>query len=664
MDRNNRLDEEKLLINAMLCDAQTLHSDVFSQRSKRLTYQKICKRIDMEGLSFLTKSLPRLGKAFDRALLGEVQLDSRSLALASLPSSQLPLLYGELFQSVFSHNGWVLPHPCVQCIKTIRTLLYYFYKYDKEGYSPKQEQKVLSQFLQTEEDLSTYDEIFNEAADVLEANYSLSGTPTKSESIDHTVTCAFERYRTLSSSRLSLPQVTTIRRARKLLNEVFMHFDPTCIHPKHGPGAVSTKEKLWDKYSWSNIPHRISSMYPIDAYFYASFGHICDSMTELTSLGSEEQSARVLLVPKDSRGPRLISCEPLAFQWIQQGLGRAIVRHIEHHPLTRYNVHFTDQQPNQFGALLGSRTGTLATLDLKEASDRVSVGLVRLLFPSKVLPYLMASRSLATIMPDGQEIKLKKFAPMGSALCFPVLALTIWAILTASHDDADARERILVYGDDVILPTASAVSSIEQLESFGLLVNRDKSCITGHFRESCGVDAYDGINVTPLRLRKALSSTPSPDSYTSGIAQCNAFWERKYYHTYEYLANRLFKTYGKIPSKHMSLTCPSLYEVPNQWLPTRKRFNVNLQKLQWYVRDVSSRQIKKDINGWKMLLRYFSEATDSCPLSPPLSTQGESREIPQTLSPYDKSSVYTGEQSFSVSSYTKRGCMKMQHRWR
>jgi len=664
---NDRLDEEKLLINALLCDVQTLHCDVFNQRSFRLTYRKVCDRINREGLSFLTKTLPRLGKALDRALTGEVPMNSTKYAFKSIPNSQLPMFMGELFQCIFSHNGWLLPTPSVHCIKTLRMILFYFYKYDKVKYSPKQEQKVIAQFLQTEADIQTYDQIFKEAANCFEADSCPSHCKNACpQNTDHNTCNSRQITKRLVSLGISNEGVRVIRRARKLLNQLFLHFDPMAIHPKHGPGAVSTKEKLWGKYFWRNIPQRIASVYPIDAYYYASFGHICDSIREINELGSEESNARVILVPKDSRGPRLISCEPLEFQWIQQGLGSAIVRHVEHHPLTRYNVHFTDQRPNQCGALLGSSTGRYATLDLKEASDRVTVGLVRLLFPSKVLPYLLACRSLGTTLPDGSILKLNKFAPMGSALCFPTLALTIWAILTSGQDyDADTREGILVYGDDVILPTAIAANSIKLLESCGLQVNRDKSCITGLFRESCGVDAYNGTDVTPLRLRKVWSSTPSPESFPSYVAHCNALWKRKYYHTYKHLSNKLFSVYGHMPQSDIHIGCNhSLPEVPTKWQLNRKRYNSNLQKLEWYTLDVQCKQLKKSINGWSMLLRYFAEASETCPLTDSLLVQRSKDQMVTWNRPQGFPPSYEGEQPFSVSSYTERSRMKIRRRWR
>jgi hypothetical protein len=63
-----------------------------------------------------------------------------------------------------------------------------------------------------------------------------------------------------------------------------------------------------------------------------------------------------------------------------------------------------------------------------------------------------------------------------------------------------------VFGDDILVPTAIAPSVMEDLETFGLRVNRLKTFVHGHFRESCGVDAFNGINVTPVRWKCGLDA--------------------------------------------------------------------------------------------------------------------------------------------------------------
>jgi hypothetical protein len=330
-------------------------------------------------------------------------------------------------------------------------------------------------------------------------------------------------------------------------------------------------------------------------------------------------------------------------------------------------VFFTDQGPNQKGALLGSLDGSYATLDLNEASDRVNLELVRLLFPEPLLRHLEACRSLSTQLPNGQVLMLQKYAPMGSALCFPVMALCIWSILTAAavgavaspsqsgycnDNDHGVKDRILVYGDDVIVPTAFADRAIELLESFGLKINRDKSCTKGLFRESCGMDAFKGANVTPIRIRTVWSSEPRPSVYASWIKYANSFYKHHYFNCYDYIVENLHHIYGEIPSEDMLLGCPSLVEVADQYKPKRRRINKDLQKVEWYVTVIRSRQIKRTMNGWSMLLRYFTEGR---------------RHFANSLLPHDRDDCvrYSEKsESFSASVYTRRKASVLAKRWR
>lgn len=636
------------VIASLLRDVQTLQSGVFSQRALRLTIAKIESRCSREGESFFTKSLPRLGKALDRALTGECILDTTGWR--KLPNSQLPRFLGELFQRVFAHDGRVLQSPCIFSIRHLRQILYLYYKY-KLPYTTKQEDEVIQAFKKAEEDIVPFDNMFHEIADSIDRACSIAGDPFRGQVCSPTLVSGLNIVR-------STYWRSVIRKARKLLNRVFQSFDPTDISPRHGPGAVSTKEKLWEKYRFTSYPPRVAAAYPADAYLYASPSHVCDRLNLLMGLDDREHPAQVILVQKDSRGPRLISCEPLYLQWLQQGLGRAIVELVERHPLTRDNVRFTDQEPNRNAALLGSRDGRYATLDLKEASDRVSLGLIRALFPSKVLPYLLATRSLSTRLPDGSTLPLRKFAPMGSCLCFPIMALTIWAVLTAATEDTDARKSIYVYGDDVIVKKAYALHAIEHLEAVGLKINLAKSCISGFFRESCGMDAYKGSDVTPLRIRSVWSSSPSPESYASWIAYANSMYDRSYYHAYWTIVDGLKSVYGCVPSEELvSRRVPSLREVPQDWKQPRRRLNVSLQRVEHRVLVLVARPIRRYIDGWEMLLRYFAESSPSPLTNPSAVTSHWSDDLRDNRDWFPKPAL-------SVSQYTKRHDVKMSWRWR
>jgi len=650
MDDNKSLDKYKL-IAALTSDVFTSLGSVLTNNTKalRLDLRKIHRRVCAEGDGFLTKTLPRLAKALDKALAEEIPLNSAELGFKPQPGSKLPILFGTLFNRILKTDGTPLDTPCVNSIKQIRQLLYLWYKYELP-YSDEQEQHVITKFARTERELETVSErlcrLGTAVTEFITSHRRSPYTrfiPRTKEKEGYFVTL-----RERQEGPYDLREVT--REARAILSDVLAFFDPKDIVPRHGPGAVATKQQLSEKYQWINVSAKITRKYPLDEFFFSSLGHVCDRVDTLARIGQEDLPARVCLVPKDSRGPRLISCEPVDYQWVQQGLAASLVRLIEHHDLTRYNVFFTDQVPNRVGALLGSNTGKYATLDLNEASDRVSLELVRLLFPPHIFEYLESCRSSSTVLPDGLILPLWKFAPMGSSLCFPIMALTIFSILAAAAPDADTRESIHVYGDDVIVPTAFAGDAIELLESFGLKINRDKSCIKGFFRESCGMDAYKGICVTPVRLRTVWSSSRSPDSYASWVAYANSFWDRRYYAAYDYIVGLLHSVYGAIPDEDMNLSCPSLRYVPDDARPKRSRSNPSLQKREWLVWDLKSPHVDQTIDGWQMLLRFFAEGMK-----------------PAVYDPYDRTTVVglsNPHQCFSVSSYTRRSTSMLVKRWR
>lgn len=633
--------DEYEFIAALLRDAHALHGDVFNTRALKLTCNKVSSRMHAEGTGFLRKTLPRLGKHLDQALTGVIKLNATSVGFETLPGSGLPRFLGEFFSRIFQQDGSLLPDPDANRVQILRDILYCYSKY-KIPHDEVQEQAVIAAFKQAEVDLSNLTPMFanlRTSCDVF--------TTTTRRRMD-----PFNNREAVYSDPSSSDALIVVREARILLSRLFAYFDPLDIVPKHGPGVVATKQRLWEKYQWSNVSDRITAVYPFDAYFQANLGHCCDTYDRFNSIGGRDESARVLLVPKDSRGPRLISCEPVDFQWVQQGLRAAIYRLVENHELTSSNVFFTNQDHNRDGALIGSRTGRYATLDLKEASDRVHLDLVRLLFPEHLHRYLEAARSTSTVLPDGTKLVLNKFAPMGSALCFPILALTIWALLTAAAPNADTRERILVYGDDVIVPTTYVGSAITTLEAFGLLINRAKSCTQGLFRESCGMDAFQGVDVTPVRLRTVWDESPRPGVYSSYIAYANRYWDRRCFNVYDLIVKRLVAVYGNIPGQDMNLSCPSLRESPAEPSSFRRRTNIGLQKLQYKVRVVTTPSVHHHLDGWSKLLRFFTESNRPEEEITDASSDEFENLHSELLIP------------FSASRYTKRHASILVWRWR
>jgi hypothetical protein len=106
MAPNNRLDDRnESIITALLHDVINAHGLVFNTRDLKLTVRKVSSRLRAEGIGFLTKTLPHLGKAFDKALSGDTPLNAAKLGFNSMPNSKLPKLFGELFRNVLQPNG-------------------------------------------------------------------------------------------------------------------------------------------------------------------------------------------------------------------------------------------------------------------------------------------------------------------------------------------------------------------------------------------------------------------------------------------------------------------------------------------------------------------------------------------------------------------------------
>jgi len=225
------------LIATILNDVQKTHADVFDTRARNQTFSKVQKRVRSEGISFITKTLPKLGKCFDKALAGEHLMTQSVHGFKPMSGSELPKFLGELFIRVFDKSGTVLRDPCAKCIASIRQVLYPFYKY-KLPYSKELEQVVVSKFEETEKQLS----VVTPVLDALSA--SITG-----------MAC-----RGCLRCKATKTTACITRTARIYLQKVFRGLDLTDIVPRHGPGVVSTKEKLWAKYHWTNICGRITDV--------------------------------------------------------------------------------------------------------------------------------------------------------------------------------------------------------------------------------------------------------------------------------------------------------------------------------------------------------------------------------------------------------------------
>jgi len=353
-------------------------------------------------------------------------------------------------------------------------------------------------------------------------SYKAKVTPTNNQLME-----AYEKYISVllqcdsNASRMDSVHPIVLDRARAHCQSVLFKCQFDDILPAHGPGAVTTSKDKW--LAW--YPS-IESIYPYSDFMCVQDRAHHEEMSEAEWLN--EINCRITAVPKDSRGPRLIAVHPAEAIWIQQGLRCELERAISltrsaQGPWPRGRVRFNDQTVNGSIALTSSASRRYATIDLKDASDRLSKRLVAYLFGEKYkyfdccratkvdIPRLACQRVLTANaagkivdVPDSRD--LPSYAPMGNATTFPVQSLVYWSICVAVMQRLRSNKAgaAFVFGDDIIVPSKYARSVCAGLEDMGLVINENKTFIDSHFRESCGVDAYYGTNVTPLRWTTTL----------------------------------------------------------------------------------------------------------------------------------------------------------------
>lgn len=292
------------------------------------------------------------------------------------------------------------------------------------------------------------------------------------------------------------------------------------IMGKHGPGKTADRRSGNQKFDLTEWPARLEAEFPFgnEAVPNPGFNYLYDRVSNLEP--GRERPVKVTLVPKTLKTPRIIAIEPTAMQFMQQGLMEKFVEYLEADKTVSGMIGFTDQAPNQEFARIGSLIGELATLDLKEASDRVSNQHVRIMLQrfTALKNAVDATRSRKAVMPDGSVIRLAKFASMGSALTFPMEAMVFLTLVfmgierslscrLSRKDIKSYANQVRVYGDDIIVPVHFVHSVIHTLDTFGYRVNMGKSFWNGKFRESCGKEYFHGVDVSITRVRKVLPTS-------------------------------------------------------------------------------------------------------------------------------------------------------------
>lgn len=624
-----------------------LASDIVSTFPElALDCERTVRRLELalveRGPGVFYTELPQLAKHLDRCLdVGLYSQAESHLAFSGQhsPSDLLPEIWNGLWGKIFDKQSGLLllgGRDLVCSIKLLRQALCLWKKVDVECPDSARRDTILS-FVSTDNSLPDVPDVWGK--DCVGWDERLA-SPVFWERVDAISDLPVRTRNKLRTTLAALSAATC---------SALGPYNPGDHDFRHGPGAVASTLPR-SKYSWTNWSDRLDTVFPISECGFSSTLWWADSafcglsVDELSLIGNEDLPSRMVSVPKTFKGPRLIACEPAEMQWCQQNIWSYLQTRVSGTWLGDF-IRFRDQSQNQELCIAGSRDGSLATIDLSDASDRVTPGIVSAVFgrnPGLVLA-LRATRTRSVTLPDDLGIHvLKKFSTMGSACTFPVesivflvVALATCLVLDEVEQESSGvgiprgasnllarvrslRGRVSVFGDDIIVPTDKFRTVCSVLEALCFKVSHTKSFSGKFFRESCGTDAVLGEVVTPIYWRKLAAERPED---LMSISETHENLHRAGYVNLARLAQTTISgvlTPRSGSSKSLGVYSPSLIPfcperpdlpegMPHDLISHRYRWNRALQRVEVRVRKTKTKVKRVRTSGHVALLQYFTE---------------------------------------------------------
>jgi len=288
----------------------------------------------------------------------------------------------------------------------------------------------------------------------------------------------------------------------------------TCVeqildHAYTGPGAA-IGAKLGDFYTKlfsSDLSCTSPFLYAAYARYIQKFDHWHAAELARQSAGLTAnivKGNRVSCVPKNVDISRTTCIEPNLNMFFQLGLGSILTDRLKE----VYSIDISKQSGvNGELARIGSLDDNLCTIDLESASDSMSLSMLRYMLPSSIFSWLSMFRSKETTLPSGETRELHMVGTMGNGFTFPLQTILFSCAISACNSylgrKSDARAGVTwsVYGDDIIVHREIVAPLLDLLDFLGFTVNAEKSFFEGPFRESCGLDFFNGSNVRGVYVK-------------------------------------------------------------------------------------------------------------------------------------------------------------------
>lgn len=609
---------EAMLVD-IACKTPALRIDC-ERDSKRLL-----SIIEREGIRVLLVDLPAQAKHLDKCLASGCLTPSGVAHMGSFRRRGIiPKLFKGLYLRIFDENGCLKSSPDKQAIWHLRLLLLAAKKFRL----PCSDSSTWS----------TVDEFFRTDRECPSPTLSWDGDDISTSDVRDL--CFTDRVITVLSGDDLFPEtvpsplsnrehglLACVQLAADIVSATLGRFDPLEWKAKHGPGSVSDLRIGSYKYDFPFWPDKLERFFPYSSFAFANEGmwldHIQSHGIDGDNSYRHEPPSRLIAVPKTLLTPRLIASEPVAHQWCQQTIRDFMASRVSKTPLARC-VDFSSQDANGALALEASRDMSHATIDLSSASDRMSCWVVERFFRanSSMIEALHACRTRYVSNDIDRKSprfhKLRKFSTQGSAVTFPLQTYVFATVAIGSTlyqrglsvTLANMRlvsKEVRIFGDDIIVPIDAASITQEALGYLGFKVNADKTFETGKFRESCGVEAYDGTDVSRISVLTS-PDVVRPESIMSSVDVHNNFFVRGFMHCAEFIQSTVDGIRGiRVPFKAVGSGAFGF----NSYLDigtSRTRFNDATQKRECFCTRLLAKVERKQVERGSMMLQYFTEA--------------------------------------------------------
>lgn len=332
---------------------------------------------------------------------------------------------------------------------------------------------------------------------------------------------------------------------------------PKSLSGRFGPGAT-----FEDKGQLTTVPDKMTSRPTITEGACCLLGYWHETAWFRAIAGDPSlkvhpsivRGNRFTTVPKDATKDRGICVEASLNVWFQLSVGKLLKARLH-----RAGIDLLHAQPlHQSLAREASRSGSHATIDLSNASDTMSYQLVKLLLPEEWFDLLDSLRSPMTRV-NGKWVRLEKFSSMGNGFTFEletlVFLVLVRAIASLRGKEYQTGKDLMVFGDDIIVPTDIAEDAIAGLKWIGFTPNSRKTFLSGPFRESCGGDFFQGEAVRPHYQKKVPYEPQHWISLANGLRNVGRLDSRSDVHR-EYFRRAWLRALDALPSHIRRLRGP------------------------------------------------------------------------------------------------------------